>query len=73
MVKVAIYARVSTEGQAEEEVPINGQIDECRKFATSKGWEVTEVFTDAGFSGRTDDRPSFRRMIDIIKHFPQAL
>ena len=67
MVKVAIYARVSTEGQAEEEVPINGQIDECRKFASSKGWEVAEVFTDAGFSGRTDDRPSFRRMIDIIK------
>lgn len=70
MTRIAIYARVSTEGQAEEEVPINGQIDECRKFATEKGWEVAEVFTDAGFSGRTDDRPSFRRMIEIIKSSP---
>ncbi|WP_356948087.1 recombinase family protein [Dehalococcoides mccartyi] len=70
MTRIAIYARVSTEGQADEEVPINGQIDECRKFAAEKGWEVTEVFTDAGFSGRTDDRPSFRRMIDIIKSSP---
>ncbi|WP_369688544.1 recombinase family protein [Dehalococcoides mccartyi] len=70
MPKAAIYARVSTEGQADEEVPINGQIDECRKFAAEKGWEVAEVFTDAGFSGRTDDRPAFRRMIEIIKSSP---
>ena len=30
--KVAIYARVSTEMQAEEEIPITGQIEECQKY-----------------------------------------
>ena len=35
---VAIYARVSTEMQAEEELPITGQVEECQRFAASIGF-----------------------------------
>ena len=60
--KCVIYARVSTKAQAEDELPIEGQIQECRQFAQSRGWEVVKVFQDAGYSGGTLDRPAFQEM-----------
>ena len=60
--RVAIYARVSMEEQAEEEVPIAVQIRECMEFAERKGWKVVEIFKDEGISARTDARPDFQRM-----------
>jgi len=36
--KAAIYARVSSIMQAEEEIPILGQIQECQSVAQYKGW-----------------------------------
>ena len=68
--RVAIYARVSTEEQAEDEVPIAAQIKECREYAEGRSWQVVEVFTDEGISGRTDARPEFQRMIGMAKLKP---
>lgn len=69
--KAVIYARVSSEDQAEEEVPIQGQIRECQAFAAAKGWQVVEVFKDEGISGRTDERPAFQRMMALAKEKPK--
>jgi len=55
--KAAIYCRVSTKGQAEDELPIAGQEAECRQYAEERGWEVLNVYQDAGYSGVTDTRP----------------
>ena len=67
MIKAAIYARVSTEMQAEDEIPILGQVEECRKFAESKEWEVVEVFKDEGFTGRNTNRPAFTKLMAEAK------
>ena len=60
------YARVSTESQAEDELPITAQLEEIRKFASTRGLEIVEEFVDAGVTGRTEDRPEFSRLRKII-------
>ena len=61
--KVAIYARVSTEEQAERDLSIPFQLERCRYHAQGKGWEVVKEYVDAGESARTDKRPEFQKMI----------
>lgn len=71
MTTAAIYCRVSTEWQKEEEIPILGQIEECRKYASEHGLEVVAVYKDEGYSGRTDERPAFQEMIAAVKQTPK--
>lgn len=65
--RCVIYSRCSTQMQADDELSIPAQVAECRKFAASKDWQVVGEYADAGFSGRTDERPQFQRMIDDAK------
>src|SRR5882672_11149910 len=58
-----IYARVSSPGQAEEELPIQSQIDVGYKKAAELGADVVKVFLDEGISGRTDEREAFQQAI----------
>ena len=44
--RAAIYARVSTDTQT-----VDNQIRELKRIAGRRGWEVVEVYTDAGISG----------------------
>lgn len=61
--RCCIYARVSTEEQAERDLSIPFQLERCRYHAQGKGWQVVEEFVDAGESARTDRRPGFQRMM----------
>ncbi len=65
--RVAIYARVSTEEQAERDLSIPFQLERCRYHAQGKGWEVVKEFVDAGESARTDKRPEFQNMISSAR------
>ncbi len=65
--RVAIYARVSTEEQAERDLSIPFQLERCRYHAQGKGWEVVKEFVDAGESARTDKRPEFQKMINLAR------
>jgi site-specific DNA recombinase len=65
--KAVIYARVSTPGQAEEELPIDSQLDRCRLKAAQLDAEVVEEFVDAGISGRRVDRKAFMQCIDYCE------
>lgn len=58
--KVALYARVSTDGQ-----DCDNQIAELRKVAESAGWHVVGEYVDAGISGgkARDERPQFDAML----------
>ena len=56
-VKCCVYARVSTDEQAERDLSIPFQLERCRYHAQGKGWEVVQEFVDAGESARTDKRP----------------
>jgi DNA invertase Pin-like site-specific DNA recombinase len=49
--------------QAEDEIPILGQLNECQKHAESKGWQVTEIYKDEGFTGRNIQRPAFQKLM----------
>ena len=69
--RVAIYARVSTDGQTTE-----NQLRELQTTADRHGWQVVQVFTDNGVSGSKgrDGRPGFdalyqgiaRREFDLV-------
>lgn len=60
MKHAVIYARVSTQRQADDGVSMESQIEQCRIKARALGSEVVEVFRDDGVSGRTDKRPGFQ-------------
>jgi len=60
---VAIYARVSSQEQATEGVSIEAQIAALKDYARSQGWQVADEYIDGGYSGGTDERPAFRRLL----------
>jgi DNA invertase Pin-like site-specific DNA recombinase len=71
MKRAAIYVRVSTDHQT-----VENQTRELRQVAERRGWEVAEVYSDAGISGAKDrkQRPGLdqilndagRRKFDIV-------
>lgn len=69
--RCALYTRVSTQMQAEDEIPIEGQLEECQKYAAAKGWQIVRFYSDAGFSGGTIDRPGFQEMYAAAKEKPR--
>jgi site-specific DNA recombinase len=65
--RVALYARVSTEMQAEEGFSIEAQLNEMRAYAAQRGWKVVAEFVDAGISGSTMDRPGLRALLEAAQ------
>ena len=59
--KAVIYARYSSHNQ--REASLEQQISECKKYAERNGYTITEIYQDAAISGKTDDRPAFKRMM----------
>jgi DNA invertase Pin-like site-specific DNA recombinase len=61
--RVAVYARVSTDGQT-----VANQRRELEAAAERHGWEVVEVFEDKGISGAKGrkDRPAMKRMMEGV-------
>lgn len=62
-----ILARVSTAGQAEEELPIESQIEVSTKKAEQLGARVVKVFTEEGVSGRSLQRDVFDLAAEYCK------
>ena len=62
--RVAIYARVSTTRQAENDISIPDQLAQAQRYCKGKGWHVIREFVDPGASARDDKRPEFQRMMD---------
>jgi DNA invertase Pin-like site-specific DNA recombinase len=58
---IALYARVSTDGQNPEV-----QLAALRAHATQRGWEIVEEFVDHGFSGAKERRPALDRLMKAI-------
>ena len=58
-----IYARVSTERQAEKELSIPAQLQACRQYASQRDWVVIEEIIEPGISARTTDRPGLRSLL----------
>jgi len=64
--KVALYARVSSEKQ-DVDLSILAQLKYLREYAARNGHEVTKEYIDEAESGRTTARPAFREMISTAR------
>jgi site-specific DNA recombinase len=64
--RVALYARVSTERQ-EERGTVASQLELLREAARADGHQVVEEFVDEGYSGARLDRPALDRLRDAAE------
>ncbi len=60
--KVAIYARVSTDEQT-----VDAQLRDLREYATNRVWTNVHEFVDKGISGSKDSRPAWNILWDDIQ------
>jgi DNA invertase Pin-like site-specific DNA recombinase len=56
--RLALYARVSTDGQDPEV-----QLSALRAHATNRGWTITGEFIDRGYSGAKEKRPALEQLM----------
>ena len=63
--RVAIYARFSTEGQ--REASLDDQTRNCERHADREGWHVVTRFADRALSGTKRDRPGYQAMLAAAK------
>jgi hypothetical protein len=67
--KVGIYCRLSRDDNngSNESMSISNQRDMLMSYVNERGWEVSEIYVDDGYSGTTFDRPDFQRMIRDVE------
>lgn len=65
--RAAIYVRVSTEEQALEGYSVGAQRELLQDYCIAEGWDVAGVYEDDGYSGRSDRRPAYRRMMSEME------
>jgi len=66
--KVALYARVSTQEQTTE-----NQLLELRRYVDARGWTAVE-YVDHGVSGAKDRRPALDQLVaDVRRHRVQGI
>jgi len=62
-----LYARVSTDKQAQKDLSIPAQIAAMKEYAKKNGWRVVGHFIDEGESAKTANRPELKRLIQHCK------
>jgi site-specific DNA recombinase len=62
----ALYARVSTEEQAEHGTSLEAQLAECERRARELGATTCLAYVDAGQSGTDLDRPALQRLREDV-------
>ena len=70
--KVVLYARVSSEEQAEKDLSIPAQLKQMRQYCKTREWTIVGEYVDAAESARTANRPEFQRMIAAARARPRA-
>ena len=58
--RVALYARVSTNGKQQDP---EMQLRELREYASRRGWVIVQEFVDRGVSGTKEKRPQLDAMM----------
>lgn len=71
-VRAALYLRVSTGRQADNDLSIPDQRRQAKGYCTSRGWEAVAEYVEPGASATDDRRPEFQRMIDAATTKPPA-
>ena len=65
--KATIYARVSSEKQAEKDLSIPSQLKALRKYALQRGCEIVSEYVDEAESAKSANRPAFQEMVAAAK------
>jgi DNA invertase Pin-like site-specific DNA recombinase len=60
--RVALYARTSTVRDQNPQI----QIEELRRVAQQRGWEIVSEYVDRGWSGAKDRRPELDRLMSDV-------
>ncbi len=60
--RVAIYARVSTDRQTNE-----NQMLDLQRYCASRGWQVVQEFVDDGISGAKKNRPQLDQLMAFVR------
>ena len=58
-----LYARVSTDKQAEKDLSMPAQLQLMRDYARQRDWTVVEEFLEPGASAKTADRPALQQLL----------
>ncbi|MEH6891175.1 recombinase family protein [Bacillus sp. JJ864] len=66
-VKAGIYIRVSTEEQKQGH-SLEAQESMIKEFADKKDYEIYDVYSDGGYSGKNFDRPEAQRLLSDLKN-----
>lgn len=69
---VALYARVSTTRQAENDLSIPDQLRQLNEWCKANGHLVVHEYVEPGASATDDKRPVFQQMIQDAMQKPQA-
>src|ERR1035437_6699621 len=67
-----LYARVSTDKQAQMDLSIPAQISAMREYAKTNGWKVVDNFVDEGESARTANRPELKNLLQYCKEHKEV-
>jgi site-specific DNA recombinase len=68
--RAALYLRVSTGRQAENDLSIPDQQRQLSTYCATKGWAVESEFVEPGNTATDDKRPQFQTMIDAALSKP---
>ncbi len=71
-VRAALYLRVSTGRQAENDLSIPDQRRQAKAYCASRGCEIVADYVEPGASTTDDRRPEFQRMIDAATTKPST-
>jgi site-specific DNA recombinase len=71
-VRAALYLRVSTGRQADNDLSIPDQRRQAKGYCASRSWEIVADYVEPGLSATDDRRPESQRMIDAATTKPPA-
>ncbi|MGO8821262.1 MAG: recombinase family protein [Desulfomonilaceae bacterium] len=67
MDRAVIYARVSTEDQAQHGVSLDAQVTRCLEYVSVQNYDLFDTIVDAGISGKSIDRPGLNRILSLVQ------
>ena len=63
LIRVATYARVSTQEQATENTSMASQEGQLTAYCQMRGWTIINSYVDPGFTGKNGDRPGLKQLL----------